>query len=142
MVKLSVEQIKEYVLPLVKNSMLPEVAYPLEEDGDRDLWGLFDRDKLIVVCGLGCETKSTEVCLSFFAVDSEYRRKGLGTYALEYVEEIAKERGYKTILVETYDNPVFETAIKLYKKLGYVEVGYILDYLDDDSDMLYLRKVL
>ena len=142
MIKLSSEQIKEHAFPLVCTTMLPEVAAPLEEEGERDLWGLFDKDKLIVVCGLGSEIKETEISLGFFAVDPEYRNQGLGTQALEFVENIAKEQEYKTILVETYDNPIFENAIRLYKKLGYKEVGYIFDYLTDDSDVLYLRKVL
>ena len=143
MIALSVEQCNEYVLPLVNMTMGKELG--LQSDYDfvsSDSWGLFDKDILIAVCGLGGCIAEDRVWLGYFAVHQDYRRQGLGTRALTFIENIAKDRGYNYIFVETFEHPTFESAIRLYKKYGYKEIGYMADYLSDDSDVIYLRKYI
>lgn len=143
MVSLSVEQYNELVLPLVNLTMGKEIGLQYEDEfASSDSWGLFDEDTLIAVCGLGSCISEDKVWLGYFAVHPDYRNKGLGTRSLEFVEEVAKEKGYKSILIETYEHPTFASALKLYKKQGYKEIGYLADYLDDDSDAIFLRKQL
>lgn len=146
MIELSTEQCQILALPLIKLTMGEEIWTKAKDefsDSDvSDLWGLFDGDKLITICGLGGIISKKKVWLGYFAVHPDYRNEGLGIRCLIFVENIAKMRGYKWIIVETYQHPTFELAIRLYKKLGYKEVGYLADYLEDDSDIIYLRKVL
>lgn len=144
MIELSVNQCKQLALPLITLTMGEEVGAKAELEFSSsdvsDLWALFDKGQLIAICGLGGHISEKKVWLGYFAVHPKYRRGGLGRYCLNCIETIAKARGYKWILVETYEHPIFENAIDLYKKCDYKEIGYIADYLDDDSDALYLRK--
>jgi len=149
MILLSIEQCNELAVPLIYSTMGEEIGskaahgFNNSDNSDiSDLWALFDENKLIAVCGLGGEISKKKVWLGYFAVHPDYRNKGLGTKCLNFIENVAKERGYKWIIIETYQHPTFEPAIKLYKKLGYKEVGYLADYLEDGSDIIYLRKIL
>ena len=143
MIALSVEQCNELVLPLINLTMGKEIGLQHEyEFASSDSWGLFDGDILTVVCGLGGCILEDKVWLGYFAVHPDYRNKGLGTRALKFVEDVAKEKGYKSILIETYEHPTFIQALKLYKKQGYKEIGYLADYLSDDSEAIFLRKQL
>jgi len=143
MILLSAEQLEQYAVPLVELTMGKEIAQPFKDyESDRDLWGLFDRDTLIVICGIGSIISSTKVWLSFFAVHPDYQRKGLGKHALLFVENEARKLGYKWMYIETYQQPTFEKALQFYDKAGYIEVGGIADYLEDDSDAIFLRKKL
>ena len=143
MILLSSEQVQQFAIPLVALTMGKEISQPMEDyESDRSLWGLFDKDVLIAICGMGSVLSATKVWLSYFAVHPDYRGQGLGRQALAFVEATAKEQGYEWMYVETYQHPTFEDAIRFYHKAGYVEVGGIADYLDDDSDAIFLRKKL
>lgn len=57
------------------------------------------------------------------AILEEYRRKGLGRYLMEYVENIARERGYKKV------NLMGRVSVEgFYNKLGYKTIGEPFDY--------------
>ena len=146
MIHLSSEQCIKHLLPLIELTMSEDVykkaveEFTVDDNYITDVWGYFDLDKLIVVVSGGAEHSPKKVWLGYFAVHPDYRGKGLGTAALEFMEEQLKLRGYKWILVETYDNEICEPAIALYYKLDYKLVGSLADYLDDDSDAIFLRK--
>jgi len=147
MILLSGQQSVELALPLIELSMGEEIynrawnEFSIDEDCS-NLWGLFDQDKLTTIIGFGSEISTKKTWLGYFAVHPNYRCKGYGTKALNFIEQEAKKRKYKWILVETYEHPMFENAIRLYKKSGYKKVGYLADYLDDDSNAIYLKKCL
>jgi ribosomal protein S18 acetylase RimI-like enzyme len=55
------------------------------------------------------------------AVRPEYQRRGLGLRLLNYAEQEARDRGYKSIRL--YTNSLFVENIALYKWFGYEETG-------------------
>lgn len=147
MILLSSSQTQELAIPLIYKTMGSEIGdkakYEFSESAEpTDLWGYFDKNILVAVAGLGSEISPKKVWLGYLAVMPSYQGSGLGTEALQFIEQVAKQRRYKWILVETYDNPLFEKALKFYKKHGYIKVGTLADYLEDDSDIIYFRKNL
>lgn len=73
-------------------------------------------DDLIATCR--CIYLDDSIKLQRVAVLKEYRGKNYGKDLIKYVEEFAKEKNIKKIIL----NSQYQ-AINFYKKLGYVEVG-------------------
>ena len=145
MIPLSPTQVEQYALPLIRQTMESELGNRAAEQFAEcvdpcDLWGLWDGDILTCVTGLGCEISPKKIWLGWLAVNPAYRRKGLATRCLDFAEAEMKSRGYKWCLVETYEHPTFTGAAELYKRRGYVKIGELVGYLEDDSDALYMRK--
>ena len=55
------------------------------------------------------------------SVKKEFRKKGIATLMIAKLEEIAKEKDYKKVILET--TKTWEKAIKFYKKNKYIEYG-------------------
>lgn len=78
--------------------------------------------------------------LESLAVDPDARRLGLGRALLTAAEEACLGRGARHMRLEIReDNPA---AYALYQSLGYRQHGTWLEYYEDESDALRLRKVL
>lgn len=94
---------------------------------ERDLFiACYDEqnNKLIAGCVL---THNTPSCIKMrqMAVDSEYQHKGIGAKVLNFAEEVAANKGYKSICLHAR-----KEALLFYKKNGYsiesdefIEVG-------------------
>lgn len=82
------------------------------------------------------------VWLAWFAVDPDRQGRGLGRTLLAAVEKIAIERGYRKLLVETYEQDDFDTARRFYESNGFRKTGRIADYLGDGSAMVVYAKAL
>lgn len=65
--------------------------------------------------------EGTQYMLESVAVLPGCTGQGIGKLLIEYVENTAKQAGYKT--VELYTNEAMTENITMYPKLGYVEVG-------------------
>jgi ribosomal-protein-alanine acetyltransferase len=78
--------------------------------------------------------------LESLAVDPPARRLGLGRSLLKASEQAVLERGALHMRLEIReDNPA---ALALYQSLGYRQHGTWLEYYEDESDALRLRKAL
>lgn len=78
--------------------------------------------------------------LESVAVDPPARRLGLGRALLKASEQAVLERGALHMRLEIReDNP---GALALYQALGYRQHGTWLEYYEDESDALRLRKAL
>lgn len=58
------------------------------------------------------------------------RRTGAGRALLEHLLQVARERGYDTVYLETGRHPAFHPAHALYRSLGFVDRGAFGDYVD------------
>jgi len=67
-----------------------------------------------------------ELYLESMAVLPGFSRKGVGQAILDAVEADAKERNFKSIVLETYEP--LKAAIALYEKNGYKRTGEERDY--------------
>ncbi len=69
----------------------------------------------------------------------EYRSKGLGKAAIQYVEDLMFRTSPNVFICVSSFN---EGAQKLYKALGYEVVGILKDYVLNGQDELFLRKTI
>ena len=90
----------------------------------------------------GSSVRSWHVGTIGLMVDEEFRGEGLGKFLLEFVVNKACEVGMRTVILELFsDNGI---AYSLYKKVGFVEYGRLLDGLYrqnkfSDQVWMYLR---
>lgn len=94
----------------------------LSSDEVVEMFGAYLDDKMIATIFLDIVDKDT-VKIRNVAILEEYRGKGLGKYLMDYVEDIARLRGYtKSILMGRV------SAEKFYNKLGYKTISEPYDY--------------
>lgn len=84
-----------------------------EKEASDILIGAFDEDKLIGCCILTHVDNDT-LQLRQMAVDNSLQQKGIGATIVSFAESIAKERGYKILMMHARDN-----VIPFYQKCGY-----------------------
>lgn len=82
----------------------------------------YDEDKMVGVARLHFNSKE-EVQTRYMAVEEGYRNRGIGSKMLEKLEEIAKEKGARYVMLNAREN-----AVGFYLKNGYelVEKSYLL----------------
>jgi predicted GNAT family N-acyltransferase len=89
----------------------------LEKEKEDILIGAFDDDEMLACCLL---TKAGNNCLRLrqMAVQNNLQGKGIGASMMNFAELIARDKGYKKLIMHAR-----ETAIGFYEKLGYKVVG-------------------
>ena len=89
----------------------------LEREKDDILIGCFEDDKLTGCCLL-TKVDDTTVRLRQMAVISGLQGKGMGRVLMQFAENLARDRGFKKIIMHAR-----KTAMGFYEKLGYKVVG-------------------
>jgi len=89
----------------------------LEREKDNMLIGAFDDDQILGCCMLVEENPET-VRLRQMAVLNDLQGKGIGRAIMNFAENIARDRGYKTLSMHARKN-----ALGFYEKMGYKVVG-------------------
>lgn len=81
------------------------------------LIGAFDEDDMLACCML---TKADNKCLRLrqMAVQNNLQGKGIGASMMNFAEILARDKGYKKLIMHSR-----ATAIGFYEKLGYKVVG-------------------
>ncbi len=105
-------QLRDEILrkPLGLN-FLPE---ELEREKDAILIGAFEDEKMLGCCIL-IETSPGVVRLRQMAVHNSLQGKGVGRALMQFAENIARDRGFRTISMHAR-----KTATGFYEKLGYI----------------------
>ena len=85
----------------------------LEKEKEDILIGCFDDDKLEACCLL-TKVDAKTVRLRQMAVLSGLQGKGVGRILMQFAENIARDRGYRKLLMHAR-----KTALGFYEKLGY-----------------------
>lgn len=78
------------------------------------------KGKIAVACGAFKEFDKDSVELKRMFVLKEYRKQGLAKLVINNLEELAKNKGYKFIVLETGKKQ--HEAINLYKGIGYTVI--------------------
>jgi predicted GNAT family N-acyltransferase len=89
----------------------------LEKEKDDVLMGAFEDDKLLGCCLL-TRVDATTVRLRQMAVPNNMQGKGIGRALMIFSENIARDQGYKKLIMHAR-----KTALGFYQKLGYSVVG-------------------
>jgi predicted GNAT family N-acyltransferase len=89
----------------------------LEEEKNNILIGAFDEDEMLGCCML---TPLDNKCIKLrqMAVINNQQGKGVGESIIQFTENIARDKGYKVLLMHARD-----TAIGFYEKYGYKVIG-------------------
>ena len=89
----------------------------LNKEKDDILIGAFEEDKMLGCCLL---TKIDKECVRLrqMAVQDNLQGKGIGASMMNFAENIARDNGYKKIVMHAR-----KTAIGFYEKLGYTVIG-------------------
>ena len=114
-----------------------------QSEGNREAFALFVNGVIVSECHLVYDNSEygtvpgRRVYLSRMVTRKEYRRKGYGMAAAQYVLELAKEKGYAEIaLGVNCDNTA---ALALYQKLGFT----VYETAEDDYGKFYrMEKTL
>ncbi|MDD2446687.1 MAG: GNAT family N-acetyltransferase [Tissierellia bacterium] len=94
----------------------------LTNDQYMEMFGAYKDDKIIATIFL-TEDDKEHARIKSVAILDEYRGKGLGSYLMDYAENIAKDRGYKKVnLMGRVSAEVF------YNKIGYKTLSQPYDY--------------
>ncbi|MFY9214434.1 MAG: GNAT family N-acetyltransferase [Tissierellaceae bacterium] len=94
----------------------------LTGDKDMDLYGAYLDGTMIATVFLTEDDKDTARVKSV-AILKEYRKQGLGTYLMDFIENIARERGYTKV------NLMGRVSVEeFYHKLGYKTISEPYDY--------------
>ena len=89
----------------------------LQKEKNDILIGAYEEDKILGCCWLTREDQ-TSVRLRQMAVANNLQGKGIGASMMNYAENIARDAGYKKIIMHAR-----KTAIGFYEKLGYTVTG-------------------
>ena len=97
---------------------------------------------------LGCaalkELSATQGEVKSMRTPARLRRRGVGRALLNHIVHVARERGYRELLLETGSHPAFAPAQTLYRSVGFRECGPFGSYKDTGFSVfmsLQLRTV-
>jgi predicted GNAT family N-acyltransferase len=89
----------------------------LDREADDILIGAFDDDRILACCML--TSVATDRCrLRQMAVHNSLQGKGIGAAMMNFAENIARDRGYKTLTMHAR-----KSAVGFYEKFGYKICG-------------------
>ncbi len=89
----------------------------LENEKDNMLIAAFEEEQMLGCCML-VEENSVMVRLRQMAVLNDLQGKGIGRALMNFAENLARDRGYKTLSMHARKN-----AIGFYEKMGYAVSG-------------------
>ena len=101
-----------------------------------EFWVVLDGKKIIGTIALKPLNK-IDVELKRFYVDVAYRGKGIGQQLITQAIIVAKEKGFKTIKLDT--SKKLAQAHSLFRKIGFKEID---PYLDNNKSDTFMELVL
>jgi len=93
---------------------------------------------VIGYCGVFLPAPGVEADILTVAVLPEYRRQGIAREFMRQIEEWSHERGASAMMLEVEQSN--ESAIELYKSLGYLKISVRMDYYGPGKDAFVMRK--
>jgi putative acetyltransferase len=122
----------------------PESKHALDLEGlrkpDITFWTVWEHHQL-VGCGAIKELDSTHGEIKSMRTRSSHRGKGVGSFVLQHILRVAKERGYRRVSLETGSMPFFEPARRLYRSHGFRDCAPFANYKEDPNSV-FLTKDL
>lgn len=101
-----------------------DFSFHMEEDGK-------------IVAGIVAGGLGDLLEVEFLYVEEAYRGRGLGQRLLAHVETLAREKGLKRVLLNTYS---FQ-APGFYRKLGYTEALRLAPAFDDATQSYFVKEL-
>jgi ribosomal protein S18 acetylase RimI-like enzyme len=76
----------------------------------------------------------------WLAVEHHSQGRGIGRILMEAVEEKIKQAGGRLVLLETSSKPGYEKTNLFYHRMGYKEIGRIIDFYAVGDDRITYEK--
>jgi len=95
-------------------------------------------NSIIGYCGVFLPAAGVEADVLTVAVLPEFRRQGIAKEFMRQIEQWSKERGASAMMLEVEHTN--ESAIELYKALGYMKISVRMDYYGPGNDAFVMRK--
>lgn len=125
---------------------------PSVADQYADMRGIYDRrqwvaeinNKIVGTIGhivLDQDRKEAD-WLNWFCVDPCYRRRGIGSRLLAFLEDQAIRRGKRYLRLWTSGHPQYAAALCAYGKAGYCDFAPNAGIADDEESVIYKEKRL
>ena len=112
-------------------------AKEFKKDGIK-VFGIFFSNLLVGICVF--HVILDEAQINFFVVNQKYRRKGFGSYLMNYLIKQCEKLNINKIFLEVSRNNF--TAEKFYSRFDFSTVGIRRNYYKDGSDALLKEKKL
>ena len=131
-----------------RNEMLkhspPESAHALDvgsiKEKDIIFWTAWDNSEL-----LGCvalkKLSSTHAEIKSMKTNNEHLRKGVAKSLLRYLLVEARRLAYTKLSLETGSMDVFDPAIRLYTRFGFVHCEPFSNYIDDPNSIFMTKQI-
>ncbi len=122
----------------------PESIHALNLDGlkkpEITFWCAWEGDDLLG-CGAIKELDPEHAELKSMRTASAHLRKGVARNILAHIIEVATDRGYKRISLETGSMDSFIPARKLYEDFGFEYCGPFADYILDPNSAFMTKTI-
>ena len=96
------------------------------------------KNTIVGYCGVFVPAPGVEADILTVAVLPEYRRQGIAKEFMRQIEQWSQERGASAMMLEVEQSN--ESAIELYKSLGYMKISVRMDYYGPGKDAFVMRK--
>jgi putative acetyltransferase len=122
----------------------PESKHALDLEGlragDITFWTVWD-DGVLVGCGALKELDPSTAEIKSMRTSRAQRRKGIASALLEHMLNVARDRGYRSLKLETGSYEALAPARALYEKFGFEYCGPFADYKEDPNSV-FMTKTL
>jgi putative acetyltransferase len=97
-------------------------------------WTVWDNDVLLG-CGALKELNPTHGEIKSMRTPKALRRRGAGREVLAHIIDVATQRGYELLSLETGSQPEFQPAHRLYQSFGFKYGGPFGDYVENGNSI-------
>ncbi|BDH45200.1 N-acetyltransferase [Salmonella enterica subsp. enterica serovar Choleraesuis] len=117
------QELVRFHLQQMRAGSPPDQAFALDISGlqspDITVWSAWHDDK---VCGIGALKKLSDGNgeIKSMRTHPDFLRSGIAAKILETIIYSAQERGYRRLSLETGCGPLFEPALELYRRYGFI----------------------
>jgi putative acetyltransferase len=116
----------------------PESVHALDMEKlrapDITFWTIWE-DDVLLGCGALKELDRKHGEIKSMRTPQAQRRKGAGRAILAHIIEVARQRAYERLSLETGSTDAFKPAQKLYESFGFTTCGPFADYTDDPNSV-------
>jgi putative acetyltransferase len=107
---------------------------------DVTFWTAWDGEELLG-CGALKELDARHGEIKTMRTSQHHRRKGVAAALLEHIINVAGERGYERVSLETGSGGPFEAALRFYEKHGFEYCEPFADYVLDPFSRFMTRSI-
>lgn len=122
----------------------PESSHALDLDGlrqpDVTFWSVWEGDQL-AGCGAIKELNALHAEIKSMRTATPYLRKGVARLMVRHILDVAEQRGYQRLSLETGSMAGFEAARQLYATFGFVYCEPFADYTEDPNSVFMTRQL-